>query len=292
MCRNVKLLAIIIVTLSLTRCVETIDLNPSGERKVVLNCILTNSKTQTLTLNYSSLPNEKYYNEITAAKIKLFEGNVFVGEFQKTGYARWLINYTPKAGMTYKIEVEIANQPLITATTIMPEKIKIRKLKALDVDKKKYFEKDSCDIFWAFAFEKPEDIIMHQTVIDKRFKLLNELATNYQAADHFNIQTAIATSITNKTHLAYIRMLPDVNQKQFFLEGNLYSCVIVFRTVSDDYDRYLKSSLQKMLVYEAFDDPSQWLDENEIYTNVQNGIGIFGAYSDVLFNYNISMPDE
>ena len=46
-----------------------------------------------------------------------------------------------------------------------------------------------------------------------------------------------------------------------------------------------------MLVYQSFEDPTQWLDESEIFSNIENGVGIFGAYTDVMFNCNLVMPD-
>jgi hypothetical protein len=78
---------------------------------------------------------------------------------------------------------------------------------------------------------------------------------------------------------------------QTFRLYDLKSCLIVFRSVSDEYDKYQKSSLEKMHVFESFDDPTQWLDETVVYNNIHNGYGIFGAYKDVLINCNVSQPD-
>ena len=280
----------VVLSLFLYGCVEPIDLNPSGDKKAVVNCILTTDVVQKLTLNYTSPHGHNYYEEITNATITLFEDDNAVGEFQKSGYAEWRLDYRPKAGFTYKLVVQIPEQKELVATTVFTANLPIRRLKELDGEGKRYFEKDSAGVFWAFAFEKQEDVIMHPVVIDPKYKLFSKIGSNYSKIDNFNHYQTDDASGTNKKYFAYLRMLADETRSRFYLE-ELYSCVVVFRSVSDEYDKYLKTSLAKMLVYQSFEDPTQWLDESEIFSNIENGVGIFGAYSDVMFNCNLSLPD-
>ena len=231
------LLAGTALSLFLYGCVEPIDLNPSDERKTVVNCILTSDAVQKLTLTYTSPHGQNYYEEITDATITLFEGDNAVGEFKKSAYAEWKLNYRPKAGLTYKLVVQIPDQKELTAITTFPDKLPVRRLKELDGDGKRHFEKDSAGVFWAFAFEKPEDVTMHPVVIDPKYKLLSKIGSNFTKIDNFNHQIE-EVSGTNKKHFAYLRMLPDETTSRFYLE-ELYSCVVVFRTVSNEYDQYL-----------------------------------------------------
>lgn len=284
------LLAAAVPLLFLHGCVEPIDFNPPGERKAVVNCILTTDAVQKLTLNYTSKHGQNYYEEIPNATIMLFEGNKAVGKFQKSAYAEWELDYRPKAGLTYKLVAQIPEQKELTATTVFPNRLPVRRLKELDGEGKRHFEKDSAGVFWAFAFEKPEDVIMRPVVIDPKYQLLSKIGSNYPKIDKFNHHQIDEASGTSQKHFAYLRMLADETTSRFYLE-ELYSCVVVFRAASDEYDRYLKTSLAKMLVYESFDDPTQWLDESEIFSNIKNGVGIFGAYSDMVFNCNLSLPD-
>lgn len=284
------LLTGVVLSLFLYGCVEPIDLNPSSERKAVVNCILTSGAVQKLTLTYTSPHGQSYYEEIADAEITLFEADKAVGKFQKSAYSEWELNYRPKAGMSYKLLVQIPEQEDISATTVFPDKLPVRRLKELDGYGKRHFEKDSTGVFWAFAFEKTEDLTMRPVVIDPKFKLLSKIGTNYPKIDNFNQHQIEEGNGTSKKHFAYLRMLSDETTSRFYLE-ELHSCVVVFRAVSDEYDEYLKTSLAKMLVYQSFDDPTQWLDESEIFSNIGNGVGIFGAYSDVMFNCNLSLPD-
>lgn len=262
-----------------------------GERKPVVNCILTSEAVQKLTLAYTNSHGQNYYEEIPDAKIVLFEAGKAVGEFQKSGYAEWTLNYRPRAGMYYKITVQIPGKKELRATTTFPDTLPIRRVKESDAGGKRYFEKDSTDVFWAFALEKPEDVTMRRVTIDPTFQLYSSIGSDYPKIDNFNHQKHDEASGNGKRYFAYLRMLPDGEQARRFYLEELYSCVVVFRAVSSEYDRYLKSSIAKMLVYEAFDDPTQWLDESEVFSNIENGVGIFGAYTDVMFNCNLVLPD-
>lgn len=281
-----------IIPLLFFSCTKPIDIEEFLEKKVVVNCILTEQSTQTLSLNYSGSLKDKSYQEIDQARITLLENKKIVGNFQKKGYSLWEISFTPKQGNTYDLEIQIPNTPLITATTKMPKKITINKVKKEDTHTKKNFVKESDDFFWVFAFQKNKDTLMRKITIDSKYKLLQEISTNYSKVDNFNTKEPTSSVFGYKPHFVYLRMKPNENEKTFFLEGNFYSSIIVFRSVSIEYDKYLKSSIQKMLVYQSFEDPTQWLDESEIYTNIKNGVGIFGAYVDHCLNYNIYLSDE
>lgn len=279
-----KCLIIALGILLLSGCVEKVDITPFEKKEVVVSCLLTDASIQNLTLSYSSPLGKKYYEEVEEAKITLFEEEAAVGVFTKKGYSKWQLSFTPKATKKYRLTIEIQGKPTITATTQMPQKIAIRKMGEHDTDRTKHFEKSPNLTFWAFAFHDPKDTILSRPSIEPYFRLLDELGTNSPLADSFNHIKEGSSTITSKIFFSYIRMKQDDNTSQFHLEGNING-VVVFRAASEEYDQYLKTSLQKMLVYESFDDPSQWLDESEIYSNIQNGIGIFGAYSDILFNY-------
>lgn len=118
--------------------------------------------------------------------------------------------------------------------------------------------------------------------------MIEDIGTDYPRTDQFNMQATEANKV--KLHHHYIRMLPTATPTTFTLYP-LYGSVVSFIAVSKEYDRYLKSSLLKMQAYESFQDPTQWLEENAIYSNIENGVGIFGAYEETLLNCNNSLPE-
>lgn len=277
------------VLLSLCGCVEEVDFRHTDKHRPAVTCILTSDTVQKLTLTYTRSLVQGYYDEIPTAKITMSEADKVIGEFQKSAYAEWELHYRPKAGMTYRLTVQIPGEKDLSATTTFPCNVPVHREKKSDTDRKRYFRKDSTGVFWAFAFEKPEDVFMRPVYIDPKFQLYANISSDYPKIDNFNAAKNDHNG-PGKQYFAYLRMLPDERPRRFFLE-ELHSCVVVFRAVSPEYDQYLKSSIAKMLVYEAFDDPGQWLDESEIYSNIVNGVGIFGAYSDLMFNCNDYLPE-
>lgn len=281
----------ILLIVGLCGCTQDIDLNLTGKKEVVVNCLLTYAGTQKLFLTYSNPYGKLYYDEIEQAKAILFEDEVSAGEFTKTGYSEWQLSFMPKRGKSYELRIEIVDRLPVSAKTTMPNYPDIEKESTDDSYTAKHFKQGVNNTYWLFAFDKMKDTIMVRPTIQREYKLLEYLGTNYEKADEFNVSDSYRPGSTTKTFLSYIRLKPD-NVDNFYVEGNLYTGLIVFRATSSEYDLYLKSSISKMLVYQAFDDPSQWLDESEVYTNVTNGLGIFGAYADKLFNYNHSMPNQ
>lgn len=281
---------VFIAFLLLTGCVEPVDIDFGKNRQPVVNCILTRDSIQRLTLTYSGTLKDNFYDEIPDAKVGLYANGELIGEFKKTSYAGWELKYRPWMGQKYELKVEIPGVKTLTATTTVPKRLPITRAKEIDKEGKRYFRKNETDVFWTFAFEKPEDIYMRPVVIDKKFLLHSSIGSNFPAIDDFTLDNLDESDVTQKKYRTYMRFLPDDNQLTFYLE-KLYSCVVVFRAVSPEYDQYLKTSITKMFVYHAFYDPTQWLDESEIYTNINNGLGIFGAYHDLMFNCNDNLPE-
>lgn len=59
-----------------------------------------------------------------------------------------------------------------------------------------------------------------------------------------------------------------------------------FRTVSGEYDLYIKSIMEKAWTFQDPTGLSSMFDINNVYTNITGGYGVFGAYSDVTIYYN------
>jgi hypothetical protein len=78
---------------------------------------------------------------------------------------------------------------------------------------------------------------------------------------------------------------------EFVIEtGALLHAAFYFRSASEEYDRYMKTSCRKMQLYHSESDPVQWFDETVVYSNINGGVGIFAAYNDVIFYSNGDIP--
>ena len=253
------LLALPMLVSLLSACVEEIDTPNLHEPKMVVNCLLTQDSVQKLWLTYTSKLGNTAYEEVPQAIATLFENDREVGVFNKVAYGEWRMAFTPVRGRTYTLRIQTPNHPDITANTTFPERL-----------------------------AKDQDTIMRTVVIRPYYTMKEDIATDYPKTDQFNMQPAEAERVN--TYHYYIRMLPNAVPTVFTLYS-LYSSVVSFIAVSEEYDRYLKSSLRKMQAYESFSDPTQWLEENAVYSNIEKGVGIFGAYEETLFNCNNILPE-
>ena len=96
-------------------------ISQGGNTKVVVSCVLHNTKVQKLQLTYSQPVNETSFSEeVEVATPTLYEEDKPVGTFSKIGYGEWELNYTPQRGKAYRLVVEVPGHPTITATTTMP----------------------------------------------------------------------------------------------------------------------------------------------------------------------------
>ena len=72
----------------LTACVDDLSISPKeGTRKVVVSCVLHNTKVQKLQLTYSNPVNEPSFSEeVEVATPTLYEEEKAVGTFSRVGY--------------------------------------------------------------------------------------------------------------------------------------------------------------------------------------------------------------
>lgn len=132
---------------------------------------------------------------------------------------------------------------------------------------------------------------------DRKVTLSYNIATTHKNVDRFN-ENGVPDeyNVFNDGSIPfeyYIRIIPDAtinsqNPYEFTVRDPQYQATfIVMRSASAEYDKYLKSVIEKMKFYQSDDDPARWFDESVVYSNIHNGIGIFGAYWQVsFFNHN------
>ncbi|MCD8164956.1 MAG: DUF4249 domain-containing protein [Bacteroides sp.] len=274
----------------LVACTEAIDFGPSTPREVVVNCVLSPDSKQYLTLSYSNKLNEFQYESIADAVITLYCGVEIVGNFKKDKYNEWYLDYTPAPGKEYWLTVEIPDYPIITAATTVPLPLSVNQYEneaETNVYIRKHFVQQAYGMpYWAFIINKYDQ---QSSGVTHKDKLVSSLGTNYRGCDGFNasgspMSASFSSQYVTLEHYAYLRMVSEDAQKSdtFYIESPSASGWHFFRAASPEYDKYLKTSIQKMMVYQSFDDPSQWFDETMIYSNIENGLGIFGAYIDTI----------
>lgn len=292
-----KLLTLVICFLylicTLISCVTDIDYTQQTTSIPVVNCLLTNDTVQRLSLTRSVKMNDSYvFKEIKVAKISLYQDEIEVGDFIRISYDNWQLKYTPQSGKTYQIKISLPDGQVLSATTVMPEKAIIKQNKNIDKFPSKNFIQNSIGHPCWIIILNSDSILKPYSRPKTKDWAKTVIGTDHILADHFNqngnLLGFLPTSDTPGFDY-YIRIKPDsiTYPIPFKLQTSFgFHTFICFRTASTEYDMYLKTSLQKILMRKDEDDPGSWFDETKVYSNISNGTGIFAAYTDQYYNYN------
>ena len=288
----------ILCLMAVTSCTESIDLSSEFERKVTVNLILENKDSQELTLCYNSKAGDFRYEPIEEADVRLFDGDTEVGRFKHKRFRSWALDYRPVPGHTYRLTVDVPSFERITAQTTMPHNVRIQKYKDDETtnDRHKSFVQEMPESpYWIFVMLRHTTSMIlenNDLQIEPEDNLSSCLGSNHIALDNFNANDFLMFTDMNLesgesfNHDGYLRIgkTSALNEYPiiFFIESFLSNAIVVFRAASDEYDKYLKSSLIKAQAYEAKDDPSAYFEENVVYSNINGGLGIFAACSDTL----------
>ena len=124
-----NLIGTLTLCLFLASCVEEIVMSPEEKRAVNVECVLENSETQTLHLNYTAYISENSHTPVEKADVKVIEyikGNISYlkkneYEFLRVKDGEWSANFIPIPAAKYELEILIPGEDSITATTYYVE---------------------------------------------------------------------------------------------------------------------------------------------------------------------------
>jgi hypothetical protein len=288
-----KLLIICILFFLLSGCVDEVDIVVKGKEEIVVNCVLTYKDHQELQVVYSkSLGGGLFYEPIVDAVAELWEDEELVGTFAHQGLGRWNLEFTPKPFMVYHLKVKVPGRKEITATTTMPENPSIN-FEGLSNHCLRFSQLSQPFPVWAFSITnggETEEWLdpFSELSVGPSDRMYDDIATNHPFVDKFNATSFLLVDLgdmaTHPGFFYYLRILPHDTPLEFEIETmGIYYQFIVFRSCSHEYDNYLKSVMLKVLSHESNEDVFYGFDEDQTYSNIDNGVGIFGAYEERVF---------
>ena len=325
MTRNLYLKRLVLIlAIALSGCVRDATLKPSVERKVVVEFVLTEDAVQSLYLSLTRIPGEGVAPVIQEADIKLInvsKPSEPEHRFVKAADNRWTLDYSGIPGDEYRLEVRADGYDLIWAEQRMPEKVlwveaAIRGHGTVP----KYV---SYGHFY-YVDNIPEYLIVRGIKRNKEtgeYDPVETLCTDYPGVDPINatgqfyegnpkwrttgpgwIQTETGWEgadyyyhdrpVDGKDGI-WTFMFPNLIGKPLFKDFLFITRVddhhagheyLLFSSLSPDYSRFLKDTWQLKKVHEGGDLSSIYLRDN-IHSNIQGGLGLFGAMFSARTNF-------
>lgn len=124
---RIKFTAVMLTALmlALSSCVRDVIMDAKERPTVVVECILTNSDTQELRLNFTKGASKTMAEPLTEAAATLIDltSGMTVGEFDKASGDLWTLDYSPVSNHRYRLEVQVPGYDLIYAEDTMPDSL-------------------------------------------------------------------------------------------------------------------------------------------------------------------------
>lgn len=223
-----NLLTVIFSLFFLASCVEEIVMSPEEKRAVNVECVLENSETQTLHLNYTAYMSENSYSPIQEAEVYVTEY-----ESQKTsnGIVRyyksceikffnsnadlWTADFTPKDEAIYELTIIVPDNDTITSSTSFLDTWTVNEVsRAYSLDKTVIEERNEAQfpifgissmrnsfVFWIYAMDYDpvkktwNQVDMLTTAYHDSLKSLAIANPYYNFLDFFNILSVDRTEV-------------------------------------------------------------------------------------------------
>lgn len=277
-------------------CDEVVEVDYSSSSQACLNCILNPDSLINLSLYYSqALDKNSDFIAIENAEITLFENEEEKAKFTHIEGGTYRLNIYPKENKTYRISAVINSSLQLTAETTVPARPSIDTIAVEKVKNTNWRDTDSTTQYY--------NLTVKYQIVDTNGENSYwnyELLWNYSAqkyifnsapsyfslyADNFNREVDSEKALGFYYHF-YVRQTDtSADGGALKFDKNLTSRnKDYFFSADEHYDRYLKSSIQSWIVEEWDELPLS--EPVKIYSNVENGTGIFGSAAFTSFNFN------
>lgn len=266
-------------------CQTILDADTSLEKpKLVVNSIFGQDSTWivnvTWTRDIRDFPGHYSYQAVgEGAQVTIYDEHKALIEnltFSADGYA-YVGNTAPLYGKTYSVQVEFIGEVTLKASSYLPPPVPI-----LSVETDSSLYQSTGDALMDVVFNDPGDKVNYYQV-----KVLKKI--NNSIGDEILFFAPIDPALKNDYSSTRSLLLSDsqFNGEEYILRlkvrGSGYSQIespvrIVLKSISEEFYKYLTTkNLQDNTARDPFAQPTQ------IFSNVENGLGIFAGYSSSVF---------
>jgi hypothetical protein len=279
----------------LLSCEQVVEFDYQAERKICLNCVLNPDSTVRLDLYYTrTLDETGEFEPVSGATIEFFEDGEPWGTANHVSRGNYSLNKKPLVGKTYAVKCTIPDNRTLTAETTVQEKpdmsfivqSKERYARWSEMDKTSQFyelvvdyqlnDQAGKDYYWNY--------ILFWYEPGKKYNFSSSLSYISPYIDDFNRVVEPERKYGFYYHY-YVRLTDaGVDGEQLAFTKDMSTRMIdIFFNADEHYDKYMKSSIQSWLIEEWEDLPFK--EPVQIYSNIENGTGIFGSASFTYLNF-------
>ncbi|MGF7140850.1 DUF4249 domain-containing protein [Roseimarinus sediminis] len=279
--RILRYLNILCCILIATSCRETIPETYSDFKSLpVVNAILIEGDTLSINISLADQLGDKSLEYIENASVELFINDQFVEDLSYSDEGNYISTTLIKSGDKYRCEVLVPGYDTVYCEQIVPDKPKIVEIIHINVA-----GKDEEDISFPAIKLSFENKVLSRSYYEVEIFHLDNYRNEKTKANLKTITDPVLLNEGIPLALFSNELIKDsiytlhLNYWTNTYSGsktNIYPFVVEFRQVSEDYYRYLK----QLYLYEN----GLWADgiltsmtNNNIYSNVENGYGIFAA---------------
>ena len=273
---RLNILIIFFAGLSLSSCDEPLFVSNTGEEVLVLNSILQVDKTIVIQLSKTRaiLDATDYIDWIRNADVYLTCGSTNGEELlEYIGDGNYISQHNAQFGETYSVEIIHSKYNNVRASAVMPNKTEGTVVYKGNTGAEANFELDILDkvkdnfYIWEMVKKNGEDLSIVK-IFSTDQKTDNILPDETQKRNKIFLQGS-------RTDDGFPDIVSSFSAENI-VEGDLTSTQVRLLTVNKDMYKYFKS----LELYRNSINNS--LEPIEIYSNVENGLGIFGAYSETV----------
>ena len=299
-------------------CTQELDMPfPQGKEQLVLNSILHPDSTIKISLT-KTLPlgsTGTDFPVVDNAEIRLYEDEVLVGmpAYQDSIY---ILDYLPKAGKEYRIEVDVPGYTMLQANDRIPKPPVVSACVKPDKQYKYYGasidisledDKSVNNVYWFnidydfinyFSCErndggpiKTEACRKAENGTEVYYKSYSSLPDRFNAfidntsngASQYDFFIRISDQTLEEEQINF-NIASNMTGLSTSLDFEIYNYLNII-SASRHYDRFLKSSVIYAQNRADYDDDDggfrPFSETTQTYSNVENGTGIFAAYNSV-----------
>lgn len=254
---------------------------PVSNPQPVINGLVAADSLLSIELSWSLAPDsERAFEFITNAIVRFWENEQYLGMATHTENGRYVLDYLGKEAKFYTVGVEMDAGKLLSATTYVPERM------VSHAEKARFggWTKIETDIPLLNQGVSGVWLSVVQNYRDGRSFVETSMNSNTIYADDFNrsLESGSSSDLPVYNFYQTIRLhgnllIHEQHDIDLFV-GGMESGDLYVLYAGHDYDFYFRELIKSKLWHPSSNIPFTYAP-SIIYSNVQNGYGIFAGYS-------------